>query len=176
MASASRLSASGGPSRRVVLAGAWSTPALLLATATPALATSPGRLRALIVRAGSGDWTPWQGLSGLAPGIRFVNSATTTLTAVATITFTPSGGAQVPNAASIFTIYDALVVTGPTVSGVSLVFTVSVTLGAGQSKGITIRNVAAANGSYLVSIDGGLSSVAVRDAESGARQAITPAP
>lgn len=149
----------------------------MLTTATPAAAASEITFTALVVRAGSGDWTAWQGTGAQAPGIRFTRSAagSGTLTETATITFTPSGSGSV-SVSELFTVYDGMVVSVPTHLGSTYIFTVPVSLAAGGHKGITIKDNAAANGTYGISFGGGSATLAIRNAGSSSHEVKSPRP
>lgn len=154
--------------RKLLVAGAWATPAVALIAATPAYAASPNH-SVLTVRAGS-SFTRWEGTGPKAPGFRFSNTSGAAI--VATITFSQVGAGTV-SVATLFNVYNALVVSEPTHVGSTYTFTVPIPSGSG-TKGITLKETDAAMGTYAISFGGASTTLAVKH-ENGDWLAKSPA-
>ena len=150
----------------------------MLAASAPAAAASPSDLALLIIRAGSGDWTAWQGTGkNNAPAIQFNQSGTGTSTEVASIVFTPTSGAgNAPKPTALFNSVDGLSVNAAA-TGVraSHIYTVSVPLTGTQTKSVFIRAAAKADGTYAVSWASLTATFAIQGAGTTSRLVKTPA-
>ena len=164
--------------RQAAVLSAWAAPAIVLVGATPAVsASTPAVQTVMVVRAGTAEWGGWApGGDGQAPGMRFSQSGTGKNTEVASITFTPTTLGAAPDPKTIFNAYNLLSINPATASGGSFIYTVSITLTGNEHKGITIKNVGAANGSFTVSFGSTPpTGFAIRNAGTSAPQVRTPA-
>lgn len=142
--------ATGGLTRRdIAKIGAWAVPAVMMATALPAAAASgPRRYNVLVVRANGPGWEG-TGASD-APGMRFTTSSEGPSSAI--ILFTPEGHGAVPNPGVIFNTFSD----GGDGKGLTIVKSDSSYLVTGLlvdstvTKGITMKSVAEANGTFTV--------------------------
>lgn len=134
--------------RDIVRIGAWAVPAVVMASAVPAVAAStPPVYKVLAVRAEGPNWVGTD--ASVAPGIRFTTASSGP--AYAIIVFTPASGA-VPNPSVIFnTFSDGGDGTGLTITKSDSSYTVTgLLVDSAITKGITIKNVAQANGTFTV--------------------------